>query len=56
MVNDIFDNSIMCGKCGKKMQKVMINKNQLNKILRLYFKINLINEKYEDKKNKLEEN
>lgn len=30
MASDIFDNAIICSKCGKKMQKVMINKNGFN--------------------------
>jgi DNA-directed RNA polymerase subunit RPC12/RpoP len=30
MVGDIFDNAIMCSKCGKKMKKVFINRNGFN--------------------------
>ncbi len=26
-MSDIFDNTILCNKCGKKMQKVFVNKN-----------------------------
>jgi hypothetical protein len=33
MMNDIFDNTILCSKCGKKMQKAQLAKNGF--ILRL---------------------